>query len=252
VDRFSDYDVLCIVDDIRPFHADSKWLSEIGEVLVVFRNPIGNELGFDCFGFITHYQDGTKIDFGFYPIAFLKWARQQERLPDELDRGYVVLLDKDRLSEGLPAPSYSAYCPRPPTQEEYRLVVEEFFNDAAYVAKSLWRDNLFAAKLSLDHIMKYQCLRRMLEWEAQMRHGWSARIGSHAKRLKPHADPGFWSRLENTYVGSGHAENWDALFNTVALFRDVATVVAQGLGLEYLKETDDQMVEYLRGVRQLK
>ena len=34
-----------------------------------------------------------------------------------------------------------------------------------YVAKHLWRDNLFPMKLSLDHIMKFHCLRKMLEWQ---------------------------------------------------------------------------------------
>lgn len=251
VDAFSDYDVICVVDDIRPFHADPRWLAELGDVLVVYRNPVGKENGFDCFGFITNYQDGTKIDFGFFPVAFLQWAKKQERLPDDLDRGYVVLLDKDHLAEGLPAPTFTAYRPRPPTQEEYRLVVEEFFSDAAYVAKNLWRDNLFGAKLSLDHSMKYTSLRRMLEWHAQLRHGWHADIGTYGKRLKQHSQPELWSRLEATYVGARQQDNWEALFRTVALFRDVATEVASRLRLVYLRETDRRMVEYLRGVQRM-
>jgi hypothetical protein len=41
VDAFSDYDVLTVVTDIRPFPADAGWLEDFGRVLVVFRNPIG-------------------------------------------------------------------------------------------------------------------------------------------------------------------------------------------------------------------
>ena len=89
VDIFSDYDILLAVSDIHPFHMDDHWLEDFGRVLVVYRNPIGLEYGFENFGFITHYQDGTKIDYCFYPVEFLRWAVQQPRLPDDLDSGYM-------------------------------------------------------------------------------------------------------------------------------------------------------------------
>jgi aminoglycoside 6-adenylyltransferase len=130
VDIFSDYDILLAVSDIHPFHMDDHWLEDFGRVLVVYRNPIGLEYGFESFGFITHYQDGTKIDYCFYPVEFLRWAVQQPRLPDDLDSGYRILVDKDRLTNGLKPPTYTAYLPKPPTEREYRAIVEEFFNDS--------------------------------------------------------------------------------------------------------------------------
>jgi aminoglycoside 6-adenylyltransferase len=251
VDRFSDYDVISIVDDVRPYHADDRWLQEVGDTMVVFRSPIEFEHGFESFGFVTHYHNGMKIDFGFYPVAFVEWIKSRGHVPDYLDRGYVVLIDKDHTTDGLPAPTYSAYIPRPPTQLEFGQIIEEFFNDAAYVAKNLWRDNLFGAKLSLDHIMKHQCLRRMLEWQSQIHYHWKANIGSHGKRLKGYVKSELWSRLEATYVGFGHEENWEALFTTVDLFREVAIDISRELGLEYLMETDRRVVEHLNAVRQL-
>jgi aminoglycoside 6-adenylyltransferase len=239
------------VTDIHPFHEDDRWLQDLGPVLVVFRNPIELEHGFDCFGFITHYVDGTKIDYGFYPVEFLRWAARQPRLPDDLDNGYVVLLDKDGLTEGLPPPSYSAYLPTPPAERDYRAVIDEFFNDAAYVAKNLWRDNLFGVKLSLDHIMKFQCLRRMLEWRTGIEQRWSARLGTYGKGLKRHVEPGTWSELERTYVGAGAEENWEALFRTVDLFRKVALEVGTALGYAYPHDTDRKVTEHLTRVRGL-
>jgi hypothetical protein len=50
-----------------------------------------------------------------------------------------------------------------PTAEAYRAVIDEFFNDALYVAKYLWRDDLLPAKYSLDNIMKLECLRAYLQ-----------------------------------------------------------------------------------------
>ena len=99
IDVFSDYDILLGVRDVHRFYEDDGWLEDFGKVLVVFRNPIGQEQGFECFGFITHYQEGIKVDYSFYPVEYLTWAVQQPRLPDDLDNGYIVLLDKDQLTE---------------------------------------------------------------------------------------------------------------------------------------------------------
>ena len=36
VDMLSDYDVILIVQDIRPFHEDRRWLEDFGDVLVAY------------------------------------------------------------------------------------------------------------------------------------------------------------------------------------------------------------------------
>jgi len=251
VDIFSDYDILLAVTDVHRFHEDDRWLEDFGKVLVVFRNPIGLEYGFESFGFITHYEDGTKIDYGFFPVEFLNWVAKQPRLPDDLDNGYIVLLDKDHLTDGLKPPTYTAYMPASPTEQDYRAVIEEFFNDSAYVAKHLWRDNLFPAKYSLDYIMKFQCLRKMLEWRMEIDHNWSVKPGAYGKDLKKRLKPDIWLELESTYVGAGLEENWGALFRTVALFRKVAIEVGDHLGYTYLYDLDRRVMEYLRKVKNL-
>jgi aminoglycoside 6-adenylyltransferase len=251
VDRFSDYDILLAVSDIHPYHSDDRWLEDFGEVLVVFRNPIGLDHGFESFGFITHYLDGSKIDFCFYPVDYLRWAAQQIRLPDDLDHGYRILVDKDHLAEALQLPTYTAYLPHRPTEADYRAIIEEFFNDALYVGKHLWRGNLFPVKLSLDHIMKYSCLRKMLEWRMDIDRNWSFKSGAGGKGLKKQVDPALWAELGQTYVGPGLAENWDALFKTIALFRKVANEVAGGLGYQYPSAIDQEVTAALQRVKEL-
>lgn len=251
VDIFSDYDVLLGVTDVHPFCQDDRWLEELGKVLVVYRNPIGLEHGFESFGFVTHYEDGTKIDFGFFPVEFLRWVGRQPRLPEDLDNGYSVLLDKDQLTDQWKSPSYAAYTPSPPTEQDYRAVIEEFFNDSLYVAKNLWRDDLFPAKHCLDYVMKFRCLRKMLEWRMQIDHDWSIRPGANGKGLKRHSRPEIWAELESTYVGAGTEENWDALFRTVGLFRRVATDIGDALEYLYLYDLDERVMSRLNRVRNM-
>jgi aminoglycoside 6-adenylyltransferase len=169
-------------------------------------------------------------------------------LPAELDAGYKVLVDKDKLTEGLQAPTYTAYIPTPPTNEAYQTIVNDFFSDAPYVAKCLWRDELLPAKWALDYDMKHVYLRPMLEWRAQLDHGWSVKIGALGKGLKKYLPPAIWIQLENTYAGAKIEENWIALFKTIALFRRVAAEVAEDLGYEYPNELDRRVTDHCQRV----
>ena len=49
LDRFSDYDVTVVVTDILPFFENREWLKSFGDVLVVYRDPIHDQLGYGRF-----------------------------------------------------------------------------------------------------------------------------------------------------------------------------------------------------------
>jgi aminoglycoside 6-adenylyltransferase len=251
VDAFSDYDVILVVRDVRTFFEDRSWLDDVGRVLVLYRDPMALEYGLERFAYITQYEDGTKIDFTVWSLGIPAQVARAESLPDYLDVGYTVLLDKDGLTAGLAPPSYRAFVPAPPTEAEFLTLVEEFFHEATYVAKHLWRDELMPAKYNLDQAMKQVNLRRMLEWRLEIDHGWSVKIGAYGKGLKRYLDPATWSRLEATYAGADLAENWTALYRTIDFFRDVATEVAVHLGFEFPHDMDRRTVRYLRRVEGL-
>jgi aminoglycoside 6-adenylyltransferase len=165
VDVLSDYDVVLVVEDVLPFFEDRSWLYDFGEVLVAYWDPIhpDPDHGIEQTGNVIQYADGLKIDFTLWPFVLASRIAGAPGLPDELDAGYAVLLDKDGLFDGMPPPSYAAYIPDPPDEEAYQTVVNDFFSDAPYVAKYLWRDELLPAKWCLDYDMKHTYLRRMLE-----------------------------------------------------------------------------------------
>jgi aminoglycoside 6-adenylyltransferase len=251
VDLFSDYDVIVVVTDIHPFFDDRSWLEDVGPVLVVYRDPIKLDYDLEKFAYITQYEDGTKIDYSFFPIAWLQRVANDATLPPYLDVGYTILLDKDRLTQGLKPPTYQAYIPTPPPEATYHQIVEEFFHEATYVAKHLWRDDLLPAKYLLDYFMKLISLRRMLEWRMEIDHDWSVKPGAYGKGLKQRLREELWSALERTYVGAGLDENWEALFETIALFRKVAIEVANQLGYGYLHDLDQRVMGYLQRVQHL-
>lgn len=251
VDVLSDYDVIVVVEDITPFLEDDGWLDDLGKVLVVYRDPIRLDYGIEKFARITQYEDGTKIDYTVWPVELLGRVVEDLELPEYLDVGYVVLVDKDQLTSRLKPPTYTAYIPISPTEEQYRALVEEFLSETPYVAKNLWRDELVFAKYSLDHVMKFRLLRRMLEWQIGIHHNWSVPTGAYGKGLKKLVSPRVWSQLESTYVGAEEEQNWEALFGAIALFQEVAVEVGDHLGYAYPDDQHQRVVRYLQRVKSL-
>jgi aminoglycoside 6-adenylyltransferase len=251
VDIFSDYDVVLIVEDIHPFFEDRSWLEDFGEVLVVYWDPIyiDPDYGIEKVANVTQYADGLKIDFTLWHVELLQKILQAPALTAELDAGYRVLLDKDGLTKGMQPPTYTAYIPVPLTNELYQKTIQEFFSDAPYVAKCLWRDELLPAKWCLDYDMKHIYLRPMLEWRMELDHGWSVPTGALGKGLKKRLPSEIWSQLERTYVGANIADNWEALFRTMALFRQVAIEVGEGLGYTYPNDLDQRVAKYVQDMQ---
>src|SRR5262245_31384538 len=250
VDILSDYDVILVVMDIHPFSEDRSWIQDFGQVLVAYWDPIhpDPDYSIEQIGNVIQYEDGLKIDFIVWPVELMRRIVGEAVLPAELDAGYSILLDKDGLAEGMSAPTYAAYIPTPPTEATYQRVIEEFFSDAPYVAKCLWRDELMPAKWCLDYDMKHVYLRVMLEWRMELDHGWSAAVGALGKGLKKRLRPEIWSQLEGTFAGAAIADNWDSLFRTIALFRRVAIEVGEQLGYVYPQDLDRRVTAYVQKI----
>ena len=251
LDLFSDYDVILVSRSIEPFYSDRTWLGVFGPVLAVYRDPLIDENGLKRSAYVVQYENSLKIDFSLWPVELLQRVISSEQLPVEFDAGYQVLVDKDDLTIELKQPSYSGYIPAPPTEAYYLRLIEGFLLDTTYVAKFLWRDDMMAAKHILDNSLKQEHLRPMLEWHAEIDHQWTLKPGPYGRRLKQHLPPDLWAELERTYTGAGLQENWEALFQTIALMRNVATVVGKHLGFTYPEELEQRVVNYLKKVQQL-
>jgi aminoglycoside 6-adenylyltransferase len=253
VDTLSDYDVVLIVENIHPFFEDRSWLEDFGEVLVVYWDPIYPDPDYQTekTANVTQYADGLKIDFTLWPVELLRKIVQAPALPAELDAGYRVLMDKDQLTNGMKPPTYRAYIPTRPTNEAYQKLINDFFSDAPYMAKCLLRGELFPAKWCLDYDMKHVHLRPMLEWHVGLHHDWSVPVGSLGKGLKKRLPPELWSQLHATYAGADVADNWEALFRTMTLFRQVAIEVGEGLGYSYPLDLDQRVTAHVQEMQRL-
>lgn len=249
LDDLSDYDLLLVVSDVRPLRDDDSWLRWWGEPLVRFIEDWTRE-GLDGLTRLVLYEDGTKVDHQVWCLARFEIEKARPALPDILDVGYRVLLDKDGVTAGLKPPSHSAHIPHRPSEREYLDLVEEFWWETTYVAKNLRRGELFPWKYSFDAVIKFDVLRRMLEWHVETRHDWSLKPGAVGRGLKQLLQPDVWAEVEATFVGPGVDDNWDALFRSGRLFRRLALDVGADLGYAYPERIERGVTEYWRRLRE--
>jgi aminoglycoside 6-adenylyltransferase len=253
VDALSDYDVILIVQDIHPFVNDPTWLNDFGDILVVYWDPIHPDpiYGIDKCANVTQFEDGLKIDFTLWSVALFQRVVISPELPNELDAGYLVLLDKDQQTATLHKPTFMAYAPKPPSETTYQTLVNDFLSDAPYVAKCLWRDELLPAKWCLDYDMKHVYLRQLLEWRMEIDHDWLVKVDLLGKGLKKRLPPDLWLQLEQTYVGGRIADNWEALVNTMKLFHQVGVEVGDHMGYAYPKELHERVRVYVEHIQHM-
>lgn len=251
LDEFSDYDVvLAVVPDAVSFTAHDHWLVDAyGEPMVTFRSEHGTDPLRPVMRLVL-YRDGTKIDYAVVPPSAITGLAPGAAPSTAWDIGWRALVDKDDVTRNVPAPTGRAHIPSPPDEDAYLAVVEEFWWESTYVAKNLWRGDLVQAKYNLDKVMIIEVLRTMLEWRIEIDHDWNLRPGQLGRYFRQRLDPATHQRLERCFA-DGHVENnWRALFDTCALFRDVSRHVARALGHRYPDELDDRVSQHLQWVRQ--
>ena len=251
VDAYSDYDVILVVDEVRPLVDDTSWLSDFGEVLLAYWDPLSANpsTGAEQVSSIINYTDGLKIDFGLWSRQHYADVTTGPAPNPELDAGYRVLVDKDGLTADLPAPTFRAYIPGRPDEAAYLRLVTDFLIGVPYVAKSLLRGQLLPAKWVLDFDMRFNYLIPLLEWRVECDRGWSLKTGNLGKGLQAYLPAELWAKLERTFSDADPERNWDALFAMVALFGRVAREVAERLGYAYPERLIAQVSDHAHRMR---
>lgn len=220
VDAYSDYDVVIIVDDVVSMVENRGWLSDFGEVLVSYWDPVhvDEQTSAVWVGSVNNYVSGLKIDFSVWSLQRYVDVTVGPDPHPEFDAGHRVLVDKDGLTTGLPPATYRSYIPQPPDEQNYQTLIADFLIGVPYVAKSLLRDELLPAKWVLDFDMRFNYLVPMLQWRVGCDHDWSLRSEELGKGLSKHLPTDTWAEVVDTFAGPEPESNWDALFKMISLF----------------------------------
>src|SRR5580765_79871 len=136
-DLLSDYDVIVAARDVERLAAETGWIGAYGPPAARWSDRHELRCAATWFHGVV-YEDGVRVDYTLWPDALLDRVAEESSLPDDLDVGYRVLLDKDGQTAAWAAPTHRAHIPGPPAREQYDALVSEFWWDTTYVAKALW------------------------------------------------------------------------------------------------------------------
>jgi hypothetical protein len=180
------------------------------------------------------FDDGLLLAFYIQPMATLEAI--QKELPPYYLPTYRVLVDKDNqlanLSPGRAIP------PEKPKPEIFLEVLRQFWLDAYFAVRYLWRGELWRTK-HYDWELK-QHLLRMLCWHSTActgRHNIAVQEGG---QLSAWVDAETYADLAATFGQFPASDAWRALGETVGLFARLAREVAPRIEATYPAEWEQK------------
>ncbi len=248
-DSLSDYNVSLFVTGVGSFANDNGWYEQFGPVLVSRHDVImvnGEEVPVRQ---VIYEGSLETVDFSVFHVRLAQSLYASHRIPDYVKVGYKVLLDKDTRAYEFKPVSGLGYVPQRPRPAQYAALVNDFWWQTTVAAKHLLREDLFQAKHSLECVVRFTLLNKMLGWGVQIGRDWRCNPGKLGSRVRELLPAERRDLLAQTFAGGEIADNWRALFRACDLFREVALEVAAELGYQYPGELDANVTEYLQAVQ---
>lgn len=242
-DRFQDFDIVYLVEEVAPFRDSPGWIDRFGPRLMLqrpehMRAPLGD--GRETY--LMLFEDHSRLDLQLMPLSLIHLVAR--------DSDSILLLDKDRRFAPLPPAGDADYRVRPPLPLEYSSCCNNFWWCSQNVAKGIWRGELLYAAGMLNNILREELL-FMLCWLAGTRHRFAVSPGKYHKYLPRFLTQAELSAYAATYPQLEAAALWEALFAMCRLFRSAGQAVGAALGQPYPEADDAAMTGYLEQVRSL-
>lgn len=233
-DRWSDLDIVLVVDDPEPYTQSSAWVSEFGTPVLTFleETPVGQRER------RVLYKAGEDVDLPLFPLSALEQLEQGGAANALLGRGYRLLADEIGLDERLRnLAEQGSAAPALPSQADFDQLAADFWYHALWAAKKLRRGEVFTALGGLDGYMKARLV-TLLGWHARAIDP-SIDTWHEGRFLERWADPGALSALEKAFAHYDVRDVARALWETVDLFQAVEEETARRLGLVSELDHDD-------------
>ena len=243
-DEWSDLDIIIFSTTPNILIDTKEWVSEFGTPVITFIEPTAGGEGEER---RVLYDNGLDVDFSVGPIQNIldiskhgmtpKLARE---LANIIGRGIRVLVDKDKLMNQIITEfkQHKLPPPSPPNEHEYLERVNDFWYHTIWAAKKLRRGELWEGKACIDSYMKGRCLLPLIEWHARLTQGKEHKTWFRGRFMERWADPRIIADLRSAFAHYDEEDVWQALANTMQLFRWIAREVAEKLGYSYPKDAD--------------
>ncbi len=242
-DKFQDFDITLIVNNIDSFLTDRNWIQLFGEILI-YQVPEEMTLGGEIekekpivFHYLMLFKDGNRIDLTLFPLdeykSHFKW-----------DSLTIIWLDKDNLFTSVPDPGEIDYYIKKPSEKEFADTCNEFWWVSTYVGKGLVRNQITWAKEIMETNLRPMFM-KMIEWKIGTEKNFQVSIGKGGKMMFNFLEPEYSSKIIQTYADAGIENNWRSLFIMVDLFKQTSNVIASKLHFQQNDLEHHNVIVYL-------
>ncbi|WP_368910051.1 aminoglycoside 6-adenylyltransferase [Streptococcus sp. oral taxon 061] len=230
-DKFQDYDVVYVVDNLDNLTSDLAWLDQFGTRIIEQHNILGHRRLY-----LMLFEDGNRIDLTLCPKEYIKeWV--------ESEADFTVLEDTMGL--------FTPYSPNPQrywtslaTEKDFKKVCNEFWWVSAYVVKGICRKQVIYATDHLYGICQQELL-KILAWQVASDRG-AVDIGKNYKYLFHYLpakkEKEFYALLDLSSI----EKISQSLLATMSLFHREAQDLANEMGFDYDKEVAEKMIKYAK------
>jgi aminoglycoside 6-adenylyltransferase len=188
----------------------------------------------------------VKVDFSFLSIDVLDEITQNSSLPDDYLLGYKILLDKDHRTSEMVPPQHDLEAIKP-SEQEFHVVVKEFWFEIYHVGIYLKRGDLWSLKFR--SWAAHSFLLRMLEWHAEAENDWYSSVPQTGKRMRSWVTEELWQDLHGIFGHFNAEDVWKALFNTMEIFRRITFETAQSLRFNNMQDLNRNLIGFITALK---
>ena len=228
-DKFQDYDVVYVVEDLDTLTRDLAWLDQFGTRIIEQHNILGNRRLY-----LMLFEDGNRIDLTLCPKDHInEWV--------DSEAGFTVLEDKKGIFETY-SPSPQRFWISPASETDFEKTCNEFWWVSAYVVKGICRKQVIYATDHLYGICQQELL-KIIAWQVASDRG-AVDIGKNYKYLFNYLPIEKEKEFSALLDFSSLDKITQSLLATMEFFHQEAQYLAQKMGFKYEKEVAEKMIEY--------
>ena len=240
-DKYQDFDIVYVVDDVESFISDKTWTNLFGDKLI-WQLPDEMVVGQKVpekgpRSLLMLFEDGNRID-----LTLL--SKKEINMNYETDSLTMVWLDKDNLFPDIGLPNDSDYLVREPTEKEFLDTCNEFWWVCTYVAKGLVRNEIIYSKEMLETVVRPMFM-NVIAWNIGIETNFSVSVGKGGKFMKKFLAPDLYKKILKTYSDHTLENNWKSLFLMMHEFGQLARTVAVSLKFNYVMTEEKNVTAYV-------
>lgn len=246
------YQFCFIVNDLSEYEDDEAFKTCFGDRILLFRGDRNYpEMFRNTKAHLMVYRDGITIVINAMDSATFLQKYNGDETHDNVWIGetYQKLLDKDNLlSEIERLTETQTIFASAPTESEFNGTCNEFWWVLKTFAEYTLREELPSAMFYLNVAVR-DLLNKMVSWYLYLRDGEPVDVGILNCRFEELLEEDLFLLYKKTYPDADYEHMWQAYTAVTELWNRLGRAVAEKRGFPYPKETEKNMLEFIRELR---